>query len=202
MSTYDLNTGEIFSQEFTFWLLPTDSIWPTYSYKSARELESLIILNFRSKLPNKIKHKPAYDTFIWNNFSSLFDSTIANNSPCEPADFETPLPEEQKNTIKLFSRLCDWTEESIIKREGFSGDLFEWMFAFALRQCDVTKVYDFLEYHLSTNFQCNKSEFLRFLKPLRNKYHEALFNNPLTEPFWIGLICSNLKFYKNHLLQR
>lgn len=58
---------------------------------------------------------------------------------------------------------------------------FELLFAFALRQCNLTYLNKFLEYHLDKNFEGHLKKFIGFLVLIKRKFEEPLFSKGLID---------------------
>lgn len=190
---YQLNTFDIFQGELEFWADTAETGWPEYSYEFARTLEKLVIEHFKSDSPEKIKQAPEYDAFIRKNyFSSLTGFT--DESPFGELPNESDLSEDIRKKFNLFSRLAYWTEEFIVPKEFCGSNFFEFLFAFSLRQSNITEIFPFLDFHLADTFNNGRQAFIKYLIPLTKKYSETLFTEIVTETIfeWVELEKGNL----------
>src|SRR5205823_565660 len=62
------------------------------------------------------------------------------------------------------------------------------IFAFALRQCDLMKIFPFLDYHLERNFQSDLKTFIPYITQLNRKFSHTLFTDQLIKSIddWIA----------------
>ncbi|HUM45833.1 MAG TPA: hypothetical protein PLD84_02825 [Chitinophagales bacterium] len=98
---------------------------------------------------------------------------------------------EKKNYYYLF----EYGEPLSITREMLENESFEMLFAFALRQCNLSYMDSFLQYHLDHSFDADLKGFIRFVVLIKRKFEEPLFSNGLTDALnqWLRENEINLK---------
>lgn len=73
----------------------------------------------------------------------------------------------------------------VVKKNMAEGEQFEYLFAFALRQCNLMKVDAFLSYQFQTNFEGEDlKSYLKYVTQLTRKFGNDLFNQELIDSIY------------------
>ncbi len=163
VQSFYLNTGEIYIHENTNW----QSILDLRKYMGEMETKILFLLR-----KNKIAavtsetHNEEYFRTKREQFESNQLKALDENNPPFTYFFIDGGPD-----WKLYS----YSEPYNISRAEEDQDVFEFFFAYKLRQIDLMEIDEFLAYHLITSYENIWTKYARFLDLIFRKY-DILFD--------------------------
>ncbi len=158
-ATYIINTGEIYIHEYTNW-----QDRPELRGYMAK-MESLILHLLRiNNIPAVTidTHDEEYFRTKRDQFENAQLRALVEKKPPFTYIFVEVGPD-----WKLYS----YSEPYIVSRTKEDSDIFEFFFAFKLRQIDLMQTDDFLAYHLIASYENNQGNYHRFLDLIIRKHH-------------------------------
>lgn len=198
--SFDINTGWIYSHEFQNWNSNSDNKLRGLIY----EMETVILnlLERNEEFTFSADHNSHTEYFIEKQSEfehNHLKASDKNNSPFT----HIFLRKKYKNDDPTIMSSSDYTREEIIdamfkdRPEGFNWylydyhhsitvkkdledpDIFNFFYAFALRQVDYMQIDNFLNYHMKESFNNDKRIYFRFLTLILRKYQVLYDENRL-----------------------
>lgn len=194
-----INTGEIWLEEKRDWNFNKN--------EQLREMIDDLEGSISFLLKSNDKYSSVYDEFneevekILDDIDKLRLDSIDGGSPFtkgsyisenpnNPRPFFNVITEENQEEMseKLIDSLINksyvprykiflFDEDFIVERANIPNTFFLILFAFKIRQTDIEYLYDFLVFHLLTNFNGNLPQYISFLKTVIHKYKNPLFDS-------------------------
>jgi hypothetical protein len=209
--SHPIYTGFIFENEYNFWINPDESAWPKYP-NSIADVLIVIIKNLLVKYSEpSMEHSESTKEYLKDKKDAIYrEPMILNTSPFVPDYFvlglDKPIEKYSPPRVFLggeFYYLYELKDPVAITKKMATNYQFELLFAFYLRQCNLTELDDLLNYQLEQNFDSDLKEFIKYLVLLRRKFENILFSKGLTEAIteWISINEKNIskKKIKTHL---
>jgi hypothetical protein len=189
---YTINTGDIYIHEYSNWQFNPDL------KKYFEEMETLILHVLQEKkLPavsSKTHDVEYFRTKLYQSEGNKIRALDIENSPftfysvqkvgrggptiISSTDYTIEEMVEEllnSNSQDYLWELYDFSYPYIVSKELLEPRVFEFFFAFKIRQVDVMQIDPFLSYHMSQNFDNDKRSYFRFLTLLMRKY-QALYD--------------------------
>jgi hypothetical protein len=195
---YPINTGEIFENEFNHWMAPEDSNLTTYSRSIAEDLIKIIkrLLVEYSHPSQSHSKDEEYNKYLQNKKNALYSGPQASHPNPFHLDYfvlglSKPREEYEKPVFHFngeYHYMYELRQPLLIPYSALKRNQFEMLFAFSLRQCNLSEWDSFFEYHLEKSFNSELKPFIKLVVLIKRKFESTLFNKGQIEAIseWIG----------------
>ncbi len=161
---YQIKTGEIYEHEYLNWK-------PGDNHKDLiedMELKLLFLLQDNG-LCGKSEETGHHE--LYEEKEKEFEQNIANLSDDRFPPFTYfYLSKTKSDCGDVNWIICDYGISYVIQRADEKPDVFEFFFAFKLRQVDLMQLDTFLGFHMKESYNNDKRSYFRFLTILVRKY--------------------------------
>lgn len=187
---FEINTGRIFSNEGDYAREGEEYLAKKCPDRLADSLEMTIRSLLQKHTKPSISSTNSTDNYLALKHEKLASGEMAHlqmqNFKVDHFVLKLEYPIEgprQPSRIgkpdKYFYYLFEFREPLRITRKMVDAGTFELLFAFALRQCDLSYLVQFMEYHIDHNFEGDLSHFIKYLVLIKRKFEEPLFSKGL-----------------------
>ena len=189
---FEINTGRIFSNEGDYAREGEEYLAKKCPDRLADSLEMTIRSLLEKHTKPSISSTNSTDNYLELKHEKLASGEMAHlqmqNFKVDHFVLKLEYPIEgpiQPSRVgkpeKYFYYLFEFREPLRITRKMVDAGTFELLFAFALRQCDLSYLVQFMEYHIDHNFEGDLSHFIKYLVLIKRKFEEPLFSKGLIE---------------------
>jgi hypothetical protein len=187
-NNYTINTGDIYIHEYSNWQPNPDL------KESIARMESLILhLLQKNNLPavTSKTHDDEYFKAKRDQFENYQLNALESQKHPFTFIFVETESQDSKKVLSSDSHtfdeivnyvfnldtdrkwiMYDYAEPYIIQKDVEDPEVFEFFFAFKLRQIDIMQTDEFLAYHIIASYEDNRSDYHRFLDLIIRKYHD------------------------------
>ena len=185
---FEINTGSIFSNEGEYAREGEEYLAKKCPDRLADSLEMTIRSLLEKHTKPSISSTNSTDNYLELKHEKLASGEMAHlqmqNFKVDHFVLKLEYPIEgprQPSRVgkpeKYFYYLFEFREPLRITKKMVHEETFELLFAFALRQCNLSYLNEFLQYHLDHNFEGELNSFIRFMVLIKRKFEMPLFTD-------------------------